>query len=98
MTGEDKRMKIAILTANTLQNRKRSSWGGTVDHIALALQKHCGDVYFIDPVQSRARLIGKIIHKLTRLFLGKNYLYNHTLALASKYAQVGAPQLADLSP
>jgi glycosyltransferase involved in cell wall biosynthesis len=90
-------MKIAILTANTLQNRKRSSWGGTVDHIAQALQKHCGDVCFIDPVPSKARQIGKIIHRLSRFFLKKNYLYNHTFFLARKYAKVVAPQLVGQS-
>src|SRR5450631_1235394 len=93
MTDENKHLKIAILTANTLQNRKRSSWGGTVDHIAQALQKHCGDVYFIEPVPSKVRLIGKVIHKLSRFFLKKNYLYNHTFILARKYAKVVAPQL-----
>lgn len=97
MTDENHRLKIAILTANTLQDRKRSSWGGTVDHIARTLQKHCGDVYFIDPIHSKGRLVGKIIHKLTRLFLKKNYLYNHTFSLARKYAKVVAPQLVGQS-
>jgi glycosyltransferase involved in cell wall biosynthesis len=93
MTDEKTRAKIAILTASTLQNRKRSSWGGTVDHIAQALQKHCGDVSFIDPVHSRGRFLGKIAHRLSRFFLKKNYLYNHTFLLARRYAKVVAPQL-----
>ncbi len=97
MTDEDKRLKIAMLTANTLQDRKRSSWGATTDYIALALQKHCGDVHFIDPTNSKGRLIGKIIHKLSRLFLKKNYLYNHTFSLARRCSKVVAPQLAGQS-
>lgn len=97
MTDEDTRLKIALLTANTLQDRKRSSWGGTVDHIALTLGKHCGDVYFIDQIPSKGRLVGKIAHKLTRIVLKKNYLYNHTFSLARKYAKVVAPQLAGRS-
>jgi glycosyltransferase involved in cell wall biosynthesis len=90
-------MKIAILTANTLQNRKRSSWGGTVDQISLTLQKYCGDVYHIGPVLSKRRLMGKIIHQLSRFFLKKNYLYNHTFSLAKHYAKAVTQELAGRS-
>ncbi|MFL5705752.1 MAG: glycosyltransferase family 4 protein [Ktedonobacteraceae bacterium] len=86
-------MKIAILTANTLQDRKRSSWKGTVERMAQSLQKHCGDVYYIDPVYPKGWLLGKVLHKLTRFFLKKNFLYNHTFFLAKKYAKVVGPRL-----
>lgn len=97
MNTENKRLKIAILTANTLQNRKRSSWGGTVDHIARVLQKCCGDVYFIPLPSSRKRTLGKIMHKMARLLLRKNYLYNHTFSLAKEYAKAINPRLAEKS-
>jgi glycosyltransferase involved in cell wall biosynthesis len=94
MTDESKRLQIVVLAANTLQDRKRSSWGATTEHIAQALQKHCGDVHFIDPVYSKGRFIGKVIHKLSRIFLKKNYLYNHTFSLARRCSKVIAARLA----
>lgn len=97
MVEENRHLKIAVLMANTLQNRKRSSWGGTVDRITQVLQKYCGDVYSIQPPCSRKRLPGKITHKITRLFLKKNFLYNHTFSLAREYAKVAAAKLAEQS-
>src|SRR5438477_5680721 len=93
MDNENRRIKIALLTAYTLQNRKQSSWGGTVDRIALALQKHCGDVYYIGEVHSKKKLIGKVIHKTTRLLFKKNFAFNHTFSVAKEYAKVVAPRL-----
>lgn len=87
--------KIAILIAHTAQNKKRSSWGSTVDYMTEALQKYCGDVYQITPEPSKLRVLGKVVHKLSRLFLKKNFLYNHTFALAKRYAKATAQKLAE---
>ncbi len=97
MDGEQGGLKIAILTASTLQNRKRSSWGGTVDQIIRALQKHCGEVYRIGAIYPKRRVVGKIVHRASRFFLKKNYLYNHTFSLARKYAKVAEQRLAGQS-
>src|SRR6266568_4082243 len=78
MSDENKRLRIALLTAHTLQNRKQSSWGGTVEYMAQALQRHCGDVYHIGPVHSMKKLLGKAIHKTVRFLLRKNFAYNHS--------------------
>ncbi len=93
MDNHPKRIKIAILIAHTLQNPKRSSWAGTVDQMTTTLQKYCGDVYAITPRPSTTKFFGKIINKLSRIFLKKIYLYNHTFALAREYAKTTAPQL-----
>src|SRR5947209_9728550 len=58
-----------------------------------SLQKYCGDVYSIPSAPSMMMLFGKISNNLSRLFLKKIYLYNHTFALARRYAKVTAPQL-----
>lgn len=97
MDGEHGRIKIAILTASTLQDRKRSSWGGTVDQITRSLQKHCGEVHHIGSIYPKSRVVGKVIHKASRVLLHKNYLYNHTFSLARKYAKVAAGRLAGQS-
>ncbi|QBD82021.1 glycosyltransferase [Ktedonosporobacter rubrisoli] len=94
MDNEGQRLRIAMLTANTLEDRKRSSWGGTVDRITQTLQKHCGDVQYVGTIHSRKKLLGKVINKATRLILKKNYLFNHTFSLARSYAKVANPRLA----
>lgn len=97
MGDETKRIKIALLLANVLHDRRRSSWGGTVDRMAQALQKHCGDLEQIGPIYSKSRTRGKIIHKASRLLLKKNFLYNHTFSLARSYAKVASQKLASQS-
>lgn len=97
MDDEYERIRIAILTASTLQDRKRSSWGGTVDQITQTLQLHCGEVDHIGSIYPKRRILGKLIHKASRLLLKKNYLYNHTFSLARTYAKVAGRRLADQS-
>jgi glycosyltransferase involved in cell wall biosynthesis len=97
MDSDPKRIKIAILLAHTLQNPKRSSWTGTVDQMTIALQKYCGNVYSIPPAPSMVKFFGKITNKLSRLFLKKIYLYNHTFALAKEYAKATIPRLEQQS-
>src|SRR5690349_6120248 len=97
MDNEQKRIKIAMLTASTLQDRKRSSWGGTVDQIARSLQQHCGEVYYLGSIYPKSKIIGKVINKASRLFLQKNYLFNHTFSLARTYAKVARRRLAGQS-
>jgi len=92
---EQRRIQIAMLTANTLDDRKRSSWGGTVDRITQTLQQHCGDVHHIGAIRSRQKLVGKVINKATKLLLKKNYLYNHTFGLAKSYAKTAGPRLTE---
>lgn len=94
MENEQRRLNVAILTANTLDDRKRSSWGGTVDRITQTLQRHCGDVHHIGAIPSRKKLLGKVINKASRTLLKKNYLFNHTFSLARSYAKAAAPRLA----
>ena len=97
MDGEQKRIKIAVLTASTLQDRKRSSWGGTVDQITRSLQLHCGEVYHLGYLYPKKRIVGKVINKASRLFLKRNYLYNHTFSLARTYARVVGRRLVGQS-
>lgn len=97
MIDENKRIKIALLTAYTLENRKKSSWGGTVDFMAQSLQKHCGDVYHIGQVYSKKKLLGKVFNKTSQLFLKKNFAYNHSFSVAKEYANVVAQRLVGRS-
>jgi glycosyltransferase involved in cell wall biosynthesis len=89
------RINIALLTAHTLENRKQSSWGGTVDYMIRTLQKYCGDVHPIGSVSSKAKLLGKVIHKSSRILFKKNYPFNHTFAVSKEYAHTVTKKLTE---
>ena len=88
-----KRLKIALLTALTLED-KRSSWRITNGYFAQALEKYCGDITFIEPVQLKAVLVGKIIKGVLKLLTHKSFMYYHSFFLAKQYAKIMTRRLA----
>ena len=93
MGGEERRLRIAVLTALDAQDRR--SWSGTFYSIAQSLQKHCGDVSFIGPMHAyRAMIPGKVAHCGTRLLWRKNVAYHHSLAVSRRYARIAQERLA----
>ena len=48
---DENRLKIAFLTATNARDKKSRS--GTLYYMGQALQKHCGDVYYLGPLNSR---------------------------------------------
>ena len=91
MYDPSKRMKIAFLTS--LNPADRRSWSGTIYHIAQALQKHCGEVSYIGPIDIKEMLVGKAIHKSTQLLLKKNYMYHCSFLFSKKYGRVASKLL-----
>jgi glycosyltransferase involved in cell wall biosynthesis len=93
MTGHEAqaRMKIAFLTS--FDPRDRRSWSGTIYYLAQALQKHCGDVSYIGPMNIWQKKLGKVINKVTLLLFKKQFAYNHSFLLAKKYAKVARKRL-----
>ena len=87
-------MKIAFLTAR--DPRDRRSWSGTVYCMAQALQKHCGDVSYIGPIDAeKEKLVGKVIHRSSQLLLKRFYYYDHSFLVSKKYARVAAQKLTE---
>ncbi len=70
MGDSQKRLKIALLTALTLEN-KLSSWRITNGYFAQALEKYCGDVTFIEPVHLKTVLAGKVLKGGLKILTGK---------------------------
>ncbi len=87
----NKRIKIAFLTS--FDPRDRRSWSGTVYYLAQALQKYCGDVTYIGPMNIWEKKLGKVINKVTLLLFKKQFAYNHSFLLAKKYAKVAQQRL-----
>lgn len=78
-------MKIAFLTPGNPADRR--SWSGIDYYMSHALQKHCGDVYYLGPVNPKIRLaFGKIINKASSILLNRRYAYLHSFLLAKGYA------------
>jgi len=84
----NKPLKIAFLTSLAPDDRR--SWSGTIYHIAQALQKHCGEVSYIGPIDLKEMLVGKAIHKTTQMLLKKNYMYHCSFLFSKKYGRVAS--------
>ncbi|HKV58823.1 MAG TPA: glycosyltransferase family 4 protein [Ktedonobacteraceae bacterium] len=88
-----KRLRIAFLTSLDPQDRR--SWSGTIYHVAQALQKHCGDITYIGPIDcSRQKTIGKIRNRVAEIFLKKKVMFTHGTLIARHCAKVAARRLA----
>src|ERR1700730_9571069 len=93
MNQENGRLKIAFLTSHDPKDRR--TWSGTVYYMAQALQKHCGELTYIGPIQyPKQELLGKIFHRSSQLFLKKNVMYEHGIPVAKKCAKVAARRIA----
>ncbi len=69
-------------------------------YTARALEKHCGEVVHLSPIpfaNSKEKLLGKAINKITWNFLGKEYEYHESFLLSKLFARVAASWLADQS-
>jgi glycosyltransferase involved in cell wall biosynthesis len=93
MADSQKRLKIALLTALTLED-KLSSWRITNGYFAQALEKYCGDVTFIEPVHLKTVLVGKVLKGGLKVLTGKSYMYYHSFMLAKQYAKMMSKRLA----
>ena len=90
---EQQRLKIALLTS--LDPKDRRSWSGTIYHVAQALQKHCGDVTPIGPIDcAKQKLIGKIRNRVSEIFLKKKVMFTHGSLIAKHCAKVATQRLS----
>jgi glycosyltransferase involved in cell wall biosynthesis len=87
-------VKIAYLKAYDTRDKRTAS--GMAYYIACALEKHCGEVVHLSPIpfaNSKEKLLGKAINKITRYFLGKEYEYHESFLLSRLFARVAASWL-----
>jgi glycosyltransferase involved in cell wall biosynthesis len=86
------RPRIAYLTSNDPKDRK--SWSGTHYSMATALQRHCGDVILIGPIEPPLEMLRKAIRRGLKVFTGKTYLYTHTIRFSRQIARIAAKRMA----
>ena len=90
---QKRRLNIALVTA--LDPLDRRSWSGIYYFITQALQKHCGDVTCIGPMDaSRAMWGGMLLHSSAKLLCNKSFAFRYSPTVAKKYAQIAAEKLA----
>lgn len=61
------------------------------------LEKYCGDITYIDPIDIKELYIGKLINKGSQLLFKKGFMYYHSFYIAKKYAKILAQKLAGQS-
>lgn len=81
----DKPLKIAFLTATDAKNKRSRS--GTLYYMSKSLQKHCGDVYYLGPLNTRMEKITLFLNNLSLKIFKKSYAYEHSILLAFSYAR-----------
>ena len=99
----NKSLKIAFFSGITLQNERQdrhSSWRITNGYIVRALQKYCGEVVQVGPINLKNRdlLLGKILNRISQLTLRKRVLYYSSFYFSRQYAKIAAQKLSEISP
>jgi len=89
------RLKIAFLTATDARDKKSRS--GSLYYMAHALQKYCGDVYYLGPLSTKIEKLNRRFNDLSLKLFKKNYAYEHSLLLSKSYARIIKDKLKDQS-
>jgi glycosyltransferase involved in cell wall biosynthesis len=61
--------------------------------MAMALQRHCGDVVAIGPIKPSFEIVRKAIRKGLKRLTGKTYLYTHTVGFSRQIARMAAQKM-----
>lgn len=93
MDDMDKRLKIAFLTSENPKDKR--SYSGSLYYMGKALEKHCGDVTYLEPVLSfERRYVARIMHEASKRLLKKNIAFDRLIFVAKKNAKIVAQRIA----
>jgi len=97
MNDDRERIQIAYLTSVDI----KKSWSGISYHAAQALQKHCGEVFYIGPQDSDQKSGKQAFYKMVRSLVKKiarNYIvYDYHISVGKKFAKVATRAIAQHS-
>ena len=79
-------LKIAFLTATDSRDKRTRS--GTLYYMSQALQKYCGDVYYLGPLSSSMEGFTRFLNNVSLKLFKKSYAYEHSILLAWSYARI----------
>ncbi|WP_414468699.1 glycosyltransferase family 4 protein [Methanobacterium sp. ACI-7] len=86
MSEEKKQLKIAFINATDPRDKK--SLSGTIYYMAQSLQRHCGEVCYIGPLETKMQPITKYLGDFLGYIFKKNYFYDHSTILSRSYARI----------
>lgn len=86
------RLRIAYLTTNDPKDRR--SWSGTEYQMARALERHCGELFYVGPLPRFWAKPGKAIQKGLHLVTGRMFLSTHTISASKTLGKMAEEKLA----
>ncbi len=91
--NEKKRLKIAFLASENPKDKQ--SFSGIMYYMGKALEKHCGDVTYLERVLSfERRYVARLMHEASKRLLKKNVAYDRLTFVAKKNAKIAAQRIA----
>lgn len=90
-----KRHKIAFITAADARDKRSRS--GTLHYMAKALEKYCGDVFYLGPLSTGMERITHFLNDVSLKLFKKGYAYEHSILLSFAYARIIRNKLKDES-
>lgn len=88
-----KPLKIAFLTETDAKDKRSRS--GTIYYMAEALQKHCGDVYYLGPLKSGMEKVVRLFNDISLKLFKASYAYEHSILLSWRYASIISKKLKE---
>ena len=89
---EKQSLKIAFLASEHPKDKRTLST--SLYYMGQALEKHCGDVYYCDPIISfEDRYLSRLIYEISRRLFKKNVLRDRLLFVAKKHGKIAAQRL-----
>jgi glycosyltransferase involved in cell wall biosynthesis len=93
MNKIDKRFKIGFLTSEYAQNKH--SYSGSLYYMSKALEQHCGQVTYLDPIISlERRILGRIRREALKRHLKLHIVESRLLFVTRKQSKIAAQRLA----
>ncbi|MEO9058729.1 MAG: glycosyltransferase family 4 protein [Ktedonobacteraceae bacterium] len=93
MNKTDNRPQIAYLTSDPAHNRR--SFSGSTYYIGKALERHCGEVTYLEYIMSwERRVLGRIVREAAKHHFKWHIAYKRLPIVAKKQAKIAAQRLA----
>jgi glycosyltransferase involved in cell wall biosynthesis len=86
-----RRPTIGYLTSCDPKDKR--SWSGTHFFMTRAIEKHCGDVFFVGPLDSRFFRFGEKLNEKSLALVGKKYDYTHSTLLSLSYGRMAQEKI-----
>jgi glycosyltransferase involved in cell wall biosynthesis len=89
-------MKIGFCTWFNINDK--NAWSGTQYPMLKALEKYCGEIIPLVPEHNKFFILGKILNKLTKIFLGQRFHYFHASFVTKEFAKSIHKQINKTKP